>query len=144
MGGTIHMKKGRTITRYILLLSLICLFAGTAAAEPAFSSGDYFSTFTSASLSSSTDAYVQGTVEETVTFIKTTVSGEIQKTEFTNSFASDTPVGLSWRSALSVNSDKESAWVDYSRSGSLPTISWSSGSESSARSDGNPRFVRAR
>jgi len=138
------MKKGRTTTRYILLLALIGIFTGIAAAEPAFSSGDYFSTLTTASLSSSTNTYVQGTVEESVTFIKTTVSGEIQKTEFTNSFASDTPMGLSWRSALSVNSDKESAWVDYARSGSLPSISWSSASEGSARSDGNPRFVRAR
>jgi hypothetical protein len=138
------MKKGRTITRYILLLSLICIFTGIAAAEPAFSSGDYFSTITSASLSSSTSTYVQGTVEETVTFTKTTMSGEIQKTEFTNSFASENPIGLSWRSSLSVNSDKESAWVDYSRSGSLPTISWSSGADSSARSEVSPRFSRAR
>ena len=67
------MKQGRTVTKYILLLSLICIFTGIAAADPVFSSGDYFSTSTSATLSTSTSASVQGTINETVSFTKTTI-----------------------------------------------------------------------
>jgi hypothetical protein len=149
-GRTIEMKQGRTVTKYILLLSLICILAGIAAAGPVFSSGDYFSTSTSATLSTSTSASVQGTINETVSFTKTTIGGDKEKTELTSSFTSVNPFGLSWRSLLSVNADQESARVDYTRNGDLPQISWSSisdgssQSDSSSRSGGSPRFIRAR
>jgi len=138
------MKQGRTVTIYILLLSLICILAGIATAGPVFSSGDFFSTSTSATLSTSTSASVQGTINETVSFTKTTIGGDKEKTELTNSYTSVNPFGLSWRSLLSVNADQESARVDYTRTGDLPQISWSSISDSSSRPEGSPRFNRAR
>jgi hypothetical protein len=108
------MKQGRTVTRYILLLSLICILAGTAAAGATFSSGGYITISTSAS--------VQGTINETVSLTKST--GAMEKTELRSSYTSVNPLGLSWRSHLSVDSDEESAWVAYSRSGDLPRLSW--------------------
>jgi hypothetical protein len=108
------MKEGRTITRYILLLSVLCILAGIAAADTAFYSG--------CSISTSTSASVQGTVNETVSLTKST--GGMDKTELRSSYTSENPLGLSWRSHLSVNSDEESARVAYSRSGGLPRLTW--------------------
>jgi hypothetical protein len=110
------MKQGRTVTIYILLLSLICIFAGIAAADATFYSGS--------SISTSTSASVVGTINETVSMTKTTLGGAIEKTELTDSYTSVNPFGLSWRSHLSANSDGESAWVDYTRTGDLPRLSW--------------------
>ena len=130
------MKQGRIITKYILLLSLICMLAGIAAAEPVFSSGSYISTSASAS--------VQGTINETVSFTRTTLGGDIEKTEYTNSYITADQDSLSWRSHLSVSADQESAQLDYTRTGDLPRISWSSILDGSSRSDASPRFSRAR
>jgi hypothetical protein len=115
MGGH-DMKEGRTATTYILLLLLISIFAGIAAADATFYSGS--------SISTSTSASVVGTINETVSMTKTTLGGEIEKTELTNSYTSVNPFGLSWRSHLSANSDGESAWVDYTRTGDLPRLTW--------------------
>lgn len=138
------MNEEKTVTKYILLLSLIFILTGVAAADQVFSSGDFFSTSTSATLSTSTSASVQGTINETVSFTKTTLGGNKEKTEYTNVYTSEIPMGRSWRSSLSVNADQESAQVDYSRTGDLPLISWSSISDGSSRFDVTPRFSRAR
>ncbi len=110
------MKKGIPVSKCFLLLILISILAGIVAAETSFSTGSYISVSTSAS--------VQGTINETVSLTKSTIGGGLEKTELRNSYTSVNPFGLSWRSHLTVNSDKEAIWVDYSRTGQLPWLSW--------------------
>ncbi|MDD1705491.1 MAG: hypothetical protein LUQ12_00455 [Methanoregulaceae archaeon] len=110
------MKEGITSTKWILVLILISFLVSMVAAETAFSTGSIISISTSAS--------VQGTVNETVSLTRSSIGGGIEKAELHNSYTSVNPSGLSWRSHLSVNSNEGVAWVDYSRMGGFPSISW--------------------
>jgi hypothetical protein len=112
------MKEKRTLTPYILLLLIIGIFVGIAAAEQTFYSGCYISA------STTTSASVQGTINETVSLTKTTFGGDVEKTELRTSYTSENPFGLSWRSLVSVRSDEGTTRVDYTRSGDLPDIHW--------------------
>lgn len=109
------MTERKHVTGCILLLLLICLCGGFVTAET-FSAGSFISISTSAS--------VQGTVNETVSLTRTSIGGGLDKAEFQNSYISVNPSGLSWRSHLSAGSDEKGAWVDYTRTGGLPRISW--------------------
>lgn len=112
------MKQGKTVTTGILLLVIIGIFVGIAAAEQTFYSGCYISA------STTTSASVQGTINETVSFTKTTFGGDVEKTELRTSYSSVDPFGLSWRSHVSVHADEGATRVDYTRSGDLPDIHW--------------------
>ena len=110
------MKEG--IKAAFILLMLVFFIAGSAAADIP-SSGFSFS----GPMSTSTSVSVEGTVNETVSFTKTTI-GSREKTVFTDTFTSVNPSGLSWRSHITLNGDPEKIWVDYTRTGAVPRISW--------------------
>lgn len=110
------MKEGTIGMRCILVAVVISLFAGIVSADTTFS--------TSGVISISTSTSVVGTVNETVSLTKTNIGGSPEKLEFSNTQKSVNPSGLKWQSHLSVNSNEKASWVDYSRIGGLPAISW--------------------
>jgi hypothetical protein len=109
------MKKKLTVTTIIILLVAMNFLLGNAAADIVFSTGSVISTSTSVS--------VQGTMNETVSLTKNTF-GSAEKNVLSSIYTMQNPSGLSWNSHLMVNSDEEKVWVNYFRTGSIPTISW--------------------
>jgi len=114
--GVCHMKEGIKAT--IILLLLAIFIAGSVAADLPWSE---FSL--SGPISTSTSVSVEGTVNETISFTKTTI-GSREKTVFTDTFTTVNPSGLSWRSHITLHGDPEKVWVDYTRTGAVPPISW--------------------
>lgn len=109
--GVCHMKEGIKAT--IILMLLAIFIAGSVAADLPWDGP----------ISTSTSVSVEGTVNETVSFTKTTI-GSREKTVFTDTFTTVNPSGLSWRSHITLHGDPEKVWVDYTRTGAVPPISW--------------------
>jgi hypothetical protein len=97
---------------------LTIFIAGSAAADIPASVFSF-----SGPMSTSTSVSVEGTVNETVSFTKTTI-GSREKTVLTDTFTTVNPSGLSWHSHITLNGDPERVWVDYTRTGGVPWISW--------------------
>jgi hypothetical protein len=109
------MTTGKKLSTLIVLCLILCLLAGVAAATSLSTAGSYFSTGTSVS--------VQGTVNQTVSIHRSTItSGITEKEEWISSYFARNPVGMSWTSQGSMGSTDGNLWWKYQRTG-LP-VSW--------------------
>lgn len=109
------MTTGKNLSTLIVLCLVLCLLAGAAAAATLSTAGSYFSTGTSVS--------VQGTVNQTVSIHRSTItSGITEKEEWISSYIARNPVGMTWTSQGAVGSTDGNLWWTYQRTG-LP-VSW--------------------
>ena len=109
------MTTGKNISTLIVLCLVLCLLAGAAAAASLVTAGSSFSTGTSVS--------VQGTVNETISIHRSTITNGITvKEDWISSYIVQDPVGLTWTSRGSTGLTDGNLWWTYQRTG-LP-ISW--------------------
>ena len=109
------MTTGKNIPTLIVLCFVLCFLAGAAAAASLATAGSYFSTGTSVS--------VQGTVNETVSIHRSTITNGITvKEDWLSSYIVRDPVGMTWTSRGSAGLTDGNLWWTYQRNG-LPS-SW--------------------
>jgi hypothetical protein len=109
------MTTGKKLSTLIVLCLVLCLLAGVAAATSLSTARSYFSTGTSVS--------VQGTVNETVSIHRSTItSGITENEEWISSYIARNPVGITWTTQGSVGSTDGNLWWTFQRTG-LP-VSW--------------------
>lgn len=109
------MTTGKNVSTLIVLCLVLCLFAGASAAASLVTAGSSFSTGTTVS--------VQGTVNETISIHRSTITNGITvKEDWISSYIIQDPVGMTWTSRGSAGLTDGNLWWTYQRTG-LPA-SW--------------------